>query len=270
MRILISVVLLFSTVGVAADQTAGGLPLHGEEAVAFLRSAEVVGEPESFDTKAITDPLRVTLTDGERTLRAIFKDEDTYHSGFKFGDGTEVLRVRDSYKHEIAAYELDLLLGLGIVPPCVERKLFRRTGSLCLWVEDATDEAKRRERKVVPPDLVQWYDQMDRVKLFQHLVNDLDRANIRNIVSDPEFKIYKVDSSMSFYPQYSLREEDQPTRFSRQFLESLESLDRVVLDERLKSWTTKGERKSLWARRGLILELAAKQVAERGEAEVLH
>ena len=96
MRILISAVLLFSTVGVAADQAVGGLPLNGEEAVAFLRSAEVVGEPESFDTKAITAPVRVTLTDGKRTLRAIFKDEDTYHAGFKFGDGTEVQRVRDS------------------------------------------------------------------------------------------------------------------------------------------------------------------------------
>lgn len=176
MRTLISVVLLFSTVGVVADQAVGGLPLHGEEAVAFLLSAEVVGEP-----------------------------------------------------------------------------------ALCVCGS-----------KVVPPDLVAWYDQMDRVLLFQHLINDLDRANIRNIVSDPEFKIYKVDSSMSFYAQYSLREEGQPTRFSRQFLESLESLDQVVLDERLKAWATKNERKALWARRGLILELAAKQVAERGEAKVLY
>ena len=270
MRIVIPVVFMLLAVVVAAEEPTGGLPLNGQEAVAFLRSAEVVGEPESFDTKAITDPLRVTLSDGERTLRAIFKDEDTYYQAFKFGDGTEVLRVKDSYKHEVAAYELDLLLDLGIVPPCVERTLFRRTGSLCLWVEDAMDESKRRERRIMPPDLEQWYDQMDRLQLFQHLINDLDRANIRNIVSDPKFKIYKVDSSMSFYPQRSLRKDGDLKRFSRQFLESLEALDQAVLEERLKPWTIKSERKALWARRDLLLGLAAKQIAERGESEVLY
>lgn len=270
MRFVIPVLLLLAAFVATAEEAVVGLPLNGEEAVAFLRTAEVVGEPETFDDKAITAPVRVTLTDGERTLRAIFKDESTYYPEFKFGDGTRVERVTDTYKHELAAYELDVLLGLGIVPPCVERELLRRTGSLCMWVEEAMDEAKRRERRIKPPDLRQWYDQMHRVQLFQHLVNDLDRANIRNIVSDPEFKIYKVDSSMSFYPDRTLRDEDLPTRFSRQFLEALESLDQAVMDEQLQPWTRKSERKALWARRQRLLDLAAKQVEARGESEVLY
>ena len=270
MRTVISIVLLLSTVVAAADEPVVGLPLTGDDAAAFLRSAEVVGEPEHFDTVAITEPFRVTLSNGERTLRAIFKDESAYYSAFRFGDGTEVQGVKDSYKHEIAAYELDLLLGLGIVPPCVERTLSRRTGSLCMWVEEAMDEAKRLERGLKPPDQDRWNDQMAVVQLFQELINDLDRANIRNIVSDAKFRIYKVDSSMGFHVGRRLSDEDRLTRFSRRFLESLEALDRSVVDERLKPWTSKSERKALWARRDRILELAAERAAEHGEETVLY
>jgi hypothetical protein len=270
MRVMISIVLLVCAVAVADDAPVVGLPLTGEEAVTFLRSAEAVGKPEKFDEVAITEPFRVTLTDGERTLRAIFKDENESYSAFRFGDGTEVLGVKDSFKHEIAAYELDVLLGLGIVPPCVQRTLFRRTGALCMWVEEAMDEARRRERGLRPPDQDRWDDQMATVELFQRLINDLDEANIRNLLSDSNFKIYKVDSSMGFHPRGKLRDEDQLTRFSRQFLEALEALDRAVMDERLGPWINKRERKTLWARRDRILELAAERVAERGEEAVLY
>ena len=270
MRIVISIILLLSAVAMADDDPVVGLPLTGETAVTFLRSAEVVGKPEKFDKVAITDPVRVTLTDGERSLRAIFKDEIESYSAFKFGDGTEVLGVKDSYKHEIAAYELDVLLGLGVVPPCVERTLFRRTGSLCMWVEEAMDEAKRRQLGVQPPDLDQWNDQMATVQVFQQWINDLDQANIRNLVSDSNFKIYKVDSSMGFHAQRGLRDEGQLTRFSRRFLEALKALDREVMDERLGPWISKRNRKSLWGRRDRILELAAERVAERGEDAVLY
>ena len=95
---------------------------------------------------AITSPAGWSSTTAARTLRAIFKDENTQHRGtFRYGDGREVPVVKDSYLHEIAAYELDALLGLEIVPPCVERKLFSRKGSLCLWVEDSITEAERKE-----------------------------------------------------------------------------------------------------------------------------
>ena len=270
MRTLCSFVLMLSAFCAAADDPLIGLPLDGEEAVEFLRSAEVVGEPENFDSVAITDPLRVTLSDGQRTFRAIFKDENTLYPSFRFGNGTEVERVRDSYKHEIAAYELDALLGLGIVPPCIERTLFKRTGALCMWIEDAVDESARREKGLQPPDMDRWKNQVEQVLLFQQLINDLDHANIRNVVSDADFRLYKVDSSMGFYDDRKLRDESQITRFPREFLESLETLDRSLFDKRLGAWLYKGELKALWARRDRILSLAEKRVAERGETNVLY
>ena len=44
-----------------------------------------------------------------------------------------------SYKNEIAAYELDKLLKLDMVPPTVERQLQGITGAAQLWVENVVD-----------------------------------------------------------------------------------------------------------------------------------
>jgi hypothetical protein len=247
-----------------------GLPLAGDEAVAFLRTAEIVGEPEAFDAKAITAPVRVRVTDGTRTLTAIFKDENTLYPRFRFGDGREVDRVRDSYRHEIAAYELDVMLGSGLVPPCVERTLLSRKGSLCLWVENAITEADRSRRKLRPPDPEQWERAMYRVRLFHRLIWDLDFTNVRNLVVDESFRIYKVDSSMAFHPDFDVHGEEILTRFSREVLAALESVDREELDERLGAWLDRQEIKALWARRVRILELARERVAKHGEAAVLY
>ena len=270
MRVLSLVVLAMMSADPPGEPPVVGLPLTGDSAVRFLRVAEVVGEPEDFDPLAITEPVRVTVTDGELTLRAIFKDEDTLHRRFGFADGREADRVRDSYRHEIAAYELDQMLGLGIVPPCVERTLFSRPGALCLWVEGAITEAERKERELAPPDRSRWTDRMILVRVFQQLIWDQDHANIRNILVDGEFRIYKVDSSMAFHADSHLRSVDRLTRFSRSFLEALDAIDLAALDERLGPWLTKGELKALWKRRLRLLELARKRVAEHGEAAILY
>lgn len=266
--------LMFASCTVSAGDPATrspvGLPLAGQTALDFLQTAEVVGKPENFDSVAITDPIRVALSDGARTLRAVFKDEDTLYPDFRYGDGREVERARDSYKHEIAAFELDRLLGLEIVPPCVERELFSRTGSLCLWVEDSMTEADRREQGIEPPDPKKWTAAMLEVFLFQQLIEDLDFSNIRNLIVDEDFRIYKIDSSMAFHPDPELIRELNATRLSRRLLTAIKALDRTQVDSRLGPWLTKTQRKSLWARRSEILKRAEKLVAAKGEDAVLY
>ena len=43
--------------------------------------------------------------------------------------------VLDSWKYEIAAYRLDRLIGLNMVPPAVERVYKKKNGALVLWIE---------------------------------------------------------------------------------------------------------------------------------------
>ena len=51
----------------------------------------------------------------------------------------------DSWKNEVAAYELDKLLGTRLVPPTVERTISGSKGSLQMWVEGVMTEADRQD-----------------------------------------------------------------------------------------------------------------------------
>jgi len=268
--------VLFLNGGVAADDLAAekpivGLALTGPDAVAFLQTAEVVSKPEDFDDLAITSPRRMELSDGDRTLRVIFKDENTLHRGvFRYGDGREVPFVKDSYLHEIAAYELAEMLGFEMVPACVERKLFSRKGSLCLWVEEAITEAERKTRGIEPPDNDPFVQQLYDLRLFQQLIGDQDFSNIRNILVDRDFRVYKIDSSMAFHPENALIDQLNSPVFSRRLLTAIESLDREQLEKRLKPSLIKAEVRSLWDRRKRILERAQDLIAKHGEDKILY
>ena len=273
--IKVSLCVLLSAAGVGAGEVGEpgsviGVPLTGEEAVAYLTGAEIVGEPESFDEAAITGPVRVTLTDGSRTFRAVFKHEDTRYPEFRFSDGREVEQARDSYRHEIAAYELDRMLGLDIVPPCVERKVGSRMGSLCFWVEGSMTEAERRERGLQSSDPVKYKGQLREIELFQQLIADLDYSDLRNLVVDEDLRIHKVDSSMAFDADPDLLTGLYSSRLSRRLIRALEALDKKEMTEKLKPWLHKDQRGGLWERRNRILKRAKQLIADYGEERTLY
>jgi len=267
--------VLLSVTGAGAEEVGGsdavvsGL-LRGEEAVAFLTDAEVVGEPESFDEAAITGPVRVTLTDGSRTFRAVFKHEETRYPEFRFSDGREVEQARDSYRHEIAAYQLDRMLSLDIVPPCVDRKIGSRTGSLCFWVEGSMTEAERRERGLQPSDSVGYKGQLREIELFQQLIADLDYSDLRNLIVDEKLRIHKVDSSMAFDSDPDLLTGLYSSKLSRRLIQALEALDKKEMNETLKPWLHKDQLGSLWERRKRILKRAKQLIADYGEERTLY
>ena len=107
------------------------------------------------------------------------------------------------------------------------------------------------------------------IRFFQQLIWDPDFNNVRNILVDADFKIYKIDCSMAFLLDSNLRKEKSLTRFSKKALASLESLERSEVDTRLAPWLSQKRLEALWKRRSRLLELASEQVAARGEDAVL-
>ena len=248
---------------------AWGLPLHGEEAERFLRTAKIVSS-KSFKTKAVTRPKKVELTDGEQNHFALFKTIDESAPVKHLGRGETELQFSDCFEYEIAAYELDKLLGLGIVPPTIRRRIGTQVGSLSLWIEGAMTEWERLNvRKIHPPDMADWNEQMYTIRLFLQLIYDTDYNNINNLLVTPDWKIYKIDASRAFRNHKELRREGSLERFSRRVLTSLRALTEEDLEENLDRWLTKAQLKALWVRRNLILELADRRVAEEGEEAVL-
>jgi len=245
-----------------------GLPLTGKPACAFLESAKVI--KKKAIAVGITRSAQLTLSDGTRTARAIWKTIDESFPGVtNFQGGGFVVDFADSWKHEVAAYELDQLVGTGLVPPTVERTIDRVRGSLQLWVEKAMTEADRKERRITPPDAEAWNRQMYGVRLLHQLTFNTDARNIRNVLLDPAFRVYAIDFSRAFAIYDQLRAEGELQRFSREALARLRALDRPTLDARLGPWLNGRQIATLLKRRDRILAIADRLVAEQGEDKVL-
>jgi hypothetical protein len=252
----------------APAQEAYGLPLEGEAAETFLKTAQVVKKKGLGS--GITHSDQYTLSDGTRTHRAVFKTIDEFKRGVtSFQGGGVYVDFSDSWKHEVAAYELDKLLGTRLVPPTVEREIGSTRGSLQMWVEGAMTEADRKAKKLNPPDVDAWNRQMYDVRLLHQLTYDTDSRNIRNVLLDPSFRIYAIDFSRAFLGYVDLPSEKDLVRFSRKTLEALKALDRPTLDARLGKWLTGAQIGPLLKRRDKVLDLVARLVKERGEAAVL-
>jgi hypothetical protein len=245
-----------------------GLALSGAEAEEFLRTAEVV-EREALPV-GITRPQKLTLSDGKRTLHAAWKLINERRATQRMQDGGVVIDFRDSYKNELAAYELDKLLGLDMVPPTVERTIDGRTGALQLWVEGALSEKDLQRRQFAPRELMRWNWQLYKVRLVRQLTRDTDFRNVRNTLADPSLRVYMIDFSRAFYIQKELQAPKDLELFSRSLLEKLRQLDRPMLEARLGSWLAAPQVDALLARRDLIVALAEKRAAEKGEGAVFY
>ena len=108
------------------------------------------------------------------------------------------------------------------------------------------------------------------MRLFLQLIYDLDYINVSNVLVDPDFKIYKVDSSRAFRVDTELRKPASLTRFSRSVLDALRRLTLNDIETHLGDWLTPAQIKGLMGRRDQILELADQLISERGEEEVLY
>jgi hypothetical protein len=250
-------------------QEPSGLPLSGEAAETFLRTADVVGKRALG--RGITRSEQYKLSDGTRRLKAVWKTVDVFRRGVtRFQDGRFIVDFADSWKHEVAAYELDKLLELHLVPPTVERTFGRTTGSLQMWVEGAMTEADRKRAKTEPPDPRAWNAQAHKVRLLHQLTFNTDSHNVRNLLVDRAFRLYVIDASRAFAVYGELPSEKELTRFSRSVLEALKTLDRPTLDARLGRWLDGPQIAAVLVRRDKILARAKLLLEGRGEGAVLY
>ena len=267
----VSLISLIAVFGLQAAETssatATGLPLEGVEAEEFLRNAEML---ECSETIAETldasggsrSGCKGMFSDGTKTLKAVFQDRDYFINRQVRISGQQVFGWKVRYHHEIAAYELDKLLGLGMVPPCVDRTFRKTEGSLCLWVEGAMSDFERRTvEKTRPPDLQDWNKQLRTIKMFMVLINDL--GNPKSILIDGNWKLYKVSSSRAFHEDTKLVRE-QKFQLSQQDLDALRALDEQEVKTTLAPWLSKKQIKGLIARRDAIVEMVEEGNAQRG------
>lgn len=221
----------------------------------WLQTAEIQGMEDVGE--GVTKPTRVTLKQGDTVFRAIYKPlKRGRHKGYW-----------ESYQAEVAAYQLDKMLGLDMVPPTVVRRIKGDLGSLQLWVEGC-DTYKRLQPKV--PQTPQFSQQISRMKMFDNLIFNDDR-NAGNFMLDASWNIILIDHSRALISKKNLLKGKNklPAQYDRKLLERLQALTREGLEATLGDMLQGGQIKDLLARRDKLLEHQQKLVDERGEVRVM-
>ncbi len=264
-------IALFFLAGVAFAASARAMqePQFTEDQMrAFLLKAKVVKDKSA--PKGITGVRRLTLSDGTMTHDASFQAIDEYKAKFEGSDGTVEINFRDSYKYDIAAYELAKLIGLGdMMPVTVARKYQGKDGAMSWWLPVKMDELTRLDKKIEPPDVGAWNRQMYRKRVFAELVYDTD-PNLGNVLISAEWHLWMIDFTRAFRLYHELRNEKNLVRCDRQLLENLRKLNANELTARTKGFLTKPEIQGVMARRDKIVKYFEKLIGEKGEDQVLY
>ena len=222
--------------------------------------------------KGITDPWRLTLSDGTTTHEAIFQAIDEHKTRNQLSNGDVEINFVDSYHYNIAGYELADLLGMDdMVPVHVERKWNGMIGSMSWVVPVKMDELDRKNRKISVPDLNvnAFNNQMHKIRVFNELIYDMD-ANLTNVLISEDWKLWRVDFTRAFRLHKNLKDAKNLERCDRALLAKLKALSEAEFTQRTKNFLTKPEIQGVMARRDKIVAYFQQLIAEKGESEVLY
>ena len=255
-----------------AAASAPAAELSTEQIKTFLKTAKVIRTRNT--NKGVTAPKRLTLSDGVTTHDAVFQAIDERKMVATMGGGgrqeTTELNFVDSYRYNIAAYELSRLLELDhMMPVYVERRVNGQLGSISWFVPTLMDESDRLKKKIQPPNATDWNHQMYRMRVFSALVRDTDR-NLTNVLVSPAWKVIMIDFSRAFRMQPELQHVSDLVRIDRRLLTRLESLTRDAVKTATGDFLTKSELDAVMVRRDLLVAHFKKRIAELGEDKVLY
>lgn len=232
----------------------------------FLRTAKI--GKKRVTPVGVTQPLRATLDDGKMEHDASIQVVDVEEGGVQTGRGVEA-NFRDTWKFNVAAYELAKMLGLNMVPPYVERKIDGQPGSLSWWITDAIMERDREAKKLVPADVEPFMKQGFAAIVFHELIRDTD-ANKSNILITPDWQLWMIDFTRAFREDKTLLYPKTLKMSDRKLLANMRGLTEATVKQKLGRWLGRAEVTGLLARRDLIVAFFDKEIAEKGEAAVLY
>ena len=240
-----------------------------EEKEEFLRNAEIVKKVGVLE--GATQSVRVTLQSDRGTHDAHVQTIDEAATKFEGVAGQWELNFRDTYKFNVAAYLLDRILDLNMIPVTVERTVDGRNAAVTWWIDNVLmDEKKRLEKNETPPRWARpnWNRQINILLVFDQLIANRDR-NLGNIVITKDWTIWLIDHTRAFRMYKDLPEAGNLGQCDRVLLADLRGLNRPFFKEKLGKYLTDMEIDGLLARRDRIVEFFDAKIAREGEEAVL-
>jgi len=221
----------------------------------YLRTAEIV-KVEKIGT-GVTNPSRAYFAPGGLCESMAFKPITRgIASGFM-----------ESYKTEIAAYEIDKLLELNMVPPTIERQIRGEAGSGVMWVAPTKSFRALGGVPAAPPRYFDFFNrQMVRAKMYDNLIGNTD-PNLGNWLVDPAWNLILIDHTRALTT--TTNRVHQLTRIDGPLWEKMKGLAEESLTAAAGKWLGKGEIRAVLERRKLMQADIDKLIKENGEDAVV-
>ncbi len=220
----------------------------------FLRTAEIVKDEEIG--QGITRPRRVTLKKNGQTRRAAFKTVNESKSGkVQLGKRVEMV-FTDRYAYEVAAYKLDRLIGLRMVPVTVLRTINGQQGSLQSWVESAVDERRRLQQKLDPYEPSKVDEAKNLMHLFDALIYNVDRNQTNVLFTPGDWHLHLIDHSRAFRLNTDRPPGivGHPIHVPPEIRKPLAALDLPTLQRTLGDLLSRAQMKAILERRDALLD----------------
>ena len=244
------------------------------EMEAFLQTAEIVRFGPVGE--GVTKPYRLSLRKGDSETVAFWKNPSGMMQGYWEG-----------WQYEIAAYRLDKLIGLDMVPVAIERDFQGKKGALSLWAENKYSLLKIAQQGIRIPD--EAASRVEKAKwltrAWDSLIGNEDRTQ-QNVLYTEDWRTILIDHSRAFRSAKAFTErlmfgadgikrgdDGRALLFRRVpqvFYDKVKMLTAGSVRAAVGDTLTDAEIVSLLTRRDLLIREIDAQVREQGEANVLY
>lgn len=210
--------------------------LSAAELEAALAGAQIVSRQPLDGTAEL-----VSLADGALELEAIL-----------------TVAERETINGAVAAYQLDRLLGLDMVPVTVAREIDEEPVALQYWPQGAISESQRSATQLGGSAWCPLGDQLQDMYLFDALIFNQGRTLERIRYSTDNFQLLLVGHDLTFATEQGRPAHlaELPVVLTPTWRSALESLDQRTLSAALGDVLDRRRIRSLLARRDQLLSLS--------------
>lgn len=235
----------------------------------ILRDAEIIRVKEIGE--GVTKPLRLYLKCEGQEVSGCWKNPQGMAKGYLEG-----------WQYEIAAYEMDKLLGVNMIPPTVEREYDGKKGSFQYWISGGMSDLERMDQGLEIPEaaVVTWAKSKYLQRAFDSLIGNEDRTQ-QNIRYSDDWRMILIDHSRSFrtskkytdnliYGKNGAKEQKLFRVLPRAFVEKVKALTFDSIKQVVGGYLTDKEIQAVLKRKLLLLDEIAEMIKEKGESRVLY
>ncbi len=239
----------------AAPRRVGPRPdrITDEQIEDILTNGEIVSMEDVGE--GVTKPQKVVLRKDGHEVKAIFKTESTPIQGNR-RQQQKLINLSDRWQHEVAAYRLDKLIDLDLVPVTVQRTIGGATGSLSFWIDGLVNEMEREQEQLVATGWCSLGEQWQLMFIFDTLVYNEDRTKQNMVYGREDWMMYLIDHSRSFRTHRGRPQDIRKVelRLSPLLAGRLEALSYEDLNVAMSGLLEKAQIQALLRRRDEILE----------------